>query len=436
MLYLLLESIFVYGNLNDTTDILIYTSTEFMNRIKSSHLMNDKIKFEINDKYNTVELACKSRIDLFNLPSISNYSKILYLDTDIVIKGSLKEVFDIVTDDILYVLEEGWIDHESNYFGKNLFSNDELNSYSDKSAFNSGIIIFNNCEKIKNLFAIINNDIDSRKNINTFHDQPFFIYNAFKYNMFDNKILNNYAILYSNDIKSDKIIHHFAGGPGNSEPKITTMSNFLRELKDSTISNNINSAKEFININLLPIIQSCGEPLEGNIFMIHHTTTYTDVFINKAKNISNLVLNKNIKSVMEIGFNSGFSALLMLFTNPYMKLTCFDLGEHSYTLPCFLKLKETFGDRINIIIGDSTKTLPNINEKYELIHIDGGHSTEVAESDILNSYRLSKSGTILIMDDYDFSNLHTLWDQSILKYNLHPLDILTYDSPHHDIKFV
>lgn len=437
MLYLLLESIFIYGNLNDTTDILIYTSTDFMNKIKSSHLMNDKIKFEINDNYNTVELACKSRIDLFNLSIISNYSKILYLDTDIVIKGSLTEVFDIVSDDILYVLEEGWVDHESNYFGKNLFSNDELNSYSDKTSFTSGILLFNNCKRIKDLFNSINQDMINRRYLMTVvFDQTYIIYNAFKYNCFNNKLLNKYAINNNNDIKSDKVIHHFAGGPGNSEPKIVTMTKFLSELKDSTISNNINKAKEFININLLPIIRSCGEPLEGNIFMIHHTTTYTDVFINKAKNISNLVLNKNIKSVMEIGFNSGFSALLMLLTNPYMNLTCFDLGEHSYTLPCFLKLKETFGNRINIILGDSTKTLANINEKYNLIHIDGGHSTEVAESDILNSYRLSTPGTILIMDDYDFPNLHILWDQSILKYKLHPLDILTYDSSHHDIKYV
>lgn len=38
------------------------------------------------------------------------------------------------------------------------------------------------------------------------------------------------------------------------------------------------------------------------------------------------------------------------------------------------KIKETFGDRINIIIGDSTKTLQYmLHEQYDLIHIDGGH---------------------------------------------------------------
>ena len=67
--------------------------------------------------------------------------------------------------------------------------------------------------------------------------------------------------------------------------------------------------------------------------MLHHTSNYTDVFLNKSKNISNLVLNKNIKNVMEIGFNSGFSTLLMLISNPNIHISCFDLGEHKYTIP-------------------------------------------------------------------------------------------------------
>lgn len=170
--------------------------------------------------------------------------------------------------------------------------------------------------------------------------------------------------------------------------------------------------------------------------MLHQTGIYTDCFVNKAKNISNLVLNKNIRNVMEIGFNSGFSTLLILLSNPLLKITCVDLGEHKYTIPCYEKLKETFGDRMNIILGDSTQTLRYITNTYDLIHIDGGHSTYVAESDIINSYRLSGPGTILIMDDYDFGNLHCLWDAYVANYNLKKLDIHTYDSPHHDIRYV
>ena len=139
---------------------------------------------------------------------------------------------------------------------------------------------------------------------------------------------------------------------------------------------------------------------------------------------------------MVIGFNSGILTLLMLLSNPNIHITCFDLGEHKYTQSCYQKLKETFGERINIIIGDITNTLQNINDIYDLIHIDSTNETEVANSNIINSYKLSKNGTIIIMNNYDFFNLYQLWDSYIFKYNLKPLNINTYNYQHHDIKYV
>jgi predicted O-methyltransferase YrrM len=394
----------------------------------------DNIVFEINDTYDNIDKSCKARLDLFHF-DLSNYEKILYLDTDILVKDNVNKVFDVCTEDLLYVLEEGRIDGEADWYGKPLFG-DELDNYEDKTAFTSGILLFNNCEKIKNLFQEINKDIINRPYNFGCHDQPYIVYNAFKYNLHNNKVLKSLVVNNDCNIHSDKVIHHYPGGPGCYQKKLPYMGTFLINIKNFSIEENINKAKQYIDEYLLPIIHNCGEKLEGNIFMLHHTTEYTNVYLNKAKNISNLVLNKNVKNVMEIGFNAGFSALLMLLSSPYISINCFDLGEHTYTLPCFQKLKETFGDRINITLGDSRETLKNDNGLYDLIHIDGGHSTEVAESDIINSYRLSKQGTLLIMDDYDFYNLHNLWDNYIEKYNLKTPEMLLFRSHQHDIKYV
>lgn len=435
LFFLLLESIYIYGDLDDNTNILVYTSTPFMNKIKQSHLFNDeKVKFETNDTYNTIDKACKARLDLFKLPSISNYNKILYLDTDILIKDNINKVFDVCKEDILYTLEEGEITHEY-WGGEKLFGN-EINNYTDKSAFTSGILLFNNCEKIKKLFEKITEDIVIRPHNFSCYDQPYIVYNAFKYNLYDNKTLKSLAVNNDQNIHSDKVIHHFPGGPGYPHTKLKNMTFFLIKLKDFTITNNITEARQYIDNHLLPIVKSTGELLEGNIFMLHETCQYTNTFIKKAKNISNLVLNKTTRDVMEIGFNSGFSALLMLISNPYVRVSCFDLGEHKYTVPCYEKLKETFGDRINITLGNSTKTLLDVDHIYELIHIDGGHLVDVAKSDIINSYRLSKPGSILIFGDYDFPHLHGLWDNYVAQYNLKKLDINVYNSIHHDVKFV
>jgi lipopolysaccharide biosynthesis glycosyltransferase len=141
MLFLLLKSIFIYGSLDENTKILIYTSTPFMNMIKDNHFFNDdKIEFEINDAYNNIDKACKSRLDLFNLQSITKYDKILYLDTDILIKDNIKKVFEICKEDILYVLEEARIDNKEDFWGLTLFG-DEVNNYNDKTAFTSGITV-------------------------------------------------------------------------------------------------------------------------------------------------------------------------------------------------------------------------------------------------------------------------------------------------------
>ena len=273
MFLLLLESIFMYGNLDDNTNILVYTSTPFMNKIKQSHIFNnEKIIFEINDSYNDIDKACKARLDLFKLPSITNYNKILYLDTDILIKGSIHKVFDVCKEDVLYTLEEGEIDSNTDYWGKSLFG-DEINHYKDKSAFTSGILLFNHCERIKDLFKKIKEDVVKRPRSFACYDQPYIVYNAFKYNVYNNKVLKSLVVNNDANIHSDKVIHHFPGGPGQYAHKIVNMTLFLNSMKDFTINTNINKAKQYIDTNLLPIIHHCGEKLEGNIFS-HKPTEY------------------------------------------------------------------------------------------------------------------------------------------------------------------
>ena len=233
MLFLLLESIQLYGLLEDT-EILIYTSIQFMKVIKLCPfpIVSKLTHFEINDTYKTVEKACKARLDLFNLQSVQKYSKILYLDTDIIVKGDLNPLFDLCQKDQLYTLEEGSIDSNSDFWGKTLFLNaKDLDLYTNKSAFTSGILLFNNCEKIKNLFSRINQDLNKRPFKFYCHDQPYIIYNAFKYDLYDNQILKEFAVNNDHDINSSKIIHHFPGDPGLHVHKLKYMFAFLIGLK-------------------------------------------------------------------------------------------------------------------------------------------------------------------------------------------------------------
>ena len=94
-------------------------------------------------------------------------------------------------------------------------------------------------------------------------------------------------------------------------------------MDDEQMNTNIDTTKRYINDVLLPIVHACHEDLEGHLFMC-------DNFINKVKNLTTLVSDTKNKQVMEIGFNAGFSAALILFSNPDVHLTCVDLGLHRY----------------------------------------------------------------------------------------------------------
>jgi hypothetical protein len=79
---------------------------------------------------------------------------------------------------------------------------------------------------------------------------------------------------------------------------------------------------------------------------------------------------------------------------------------------CFDYLSKEFEGRITLIEGDSTITLPLLVEqkqKYDLIHVDGGHAPETAQSDFKNSIKLMTPTTMIILDDTDLIQLQTMW---------------------------
>lgn len=138
----------------------------------------------------------------------------------------------------------------------------------------------------------------------------------------------------------------------------------------------------------------------------------------------------NPKSFMEIGFNAGHSAAIVLSTAKNLeKSLYFDIGNHKYILSNFEWLKKQYSNiQMNIIIGNSTSTVPkNFKKygyhKYDLIHIDGGHDENIAYQDIQNCKIYAHKNSIIILDDcyyydkmtkLDFDELEP-WEKGPLK---------------------
>ncbi|GAG40587.1 unnamed protein product, partial [marine sediment metagenome] len=165
--------------------------------------------------------------------------------------------------------------------------------------------------------------------------------------------------------------------------------------------------------HLLNIIQQSNESLEGNCFYNHSTTTLAPDLINKQINIFSIA--KHSHNILEIGFNAGHSTLLFLLANTTSHVTCFDICEHKYTIPCFNYIDNHFPGRVTLYKGDANQQLSKLyldkwNKSFDLFHIDGPHNSSLAHINFLWCRKFANKGNIIIWDDIDIPTLNLLWE--------------------------
>ncbi len=111
-----------------------------------------------------------------------------------------------------------------------------------------------------------------------------------------------------------------------------------------------------------------------------------------------------VKTILEIGFNAGHSALTFLTCNPEATVVSFDLGWHDYTPYGKAYIDVNFPGRHKLILGDSRTTVieyvrNNIGKQFDLIFVDGGHEYDTALADTLNVRHLAHKDTYILIDD-------------------------------------
>lgn len=186
--------------------------------------------------------------------------------------------------------------------------------------------------------------------------------------------------------------------------------------------------------NIENILKSSKDWYEGNCF---YKQTRNDGYLTKQANLlwSGSMCNNGSTEVniCEIGFNAGYSAMLILLgalSIPIIKLTVFDIGEHTYTKPCLEYIEKNFPSvEITYIQGDSFFTLPKFLDKntigiYDLIHVDGGHATKNVIADTVISSVLLKKNGLMIIDDIDQSHIRCIADLYINSGDYLTVDIL------------
>ena len=211
-----------------------------------------------------------------------------------------------------------------------------------------------------------------------------------------NKIVNpntgRYVSIFTN--KGQSIIHNF----------------FLQLQSGGSINSKYENLEDIKNLNKI----IGNDKMEGNCMYKHHS----NFELRSGEHLDNLrhnldVLGQMSNKILEIGFNGGHSAAIMLNNNKSAHLVAMDIGKHNYTRKCINYFKNKYN--IDYVEGDSNKTLPNYNPGiiFDLIHVDGGHGVKTANNDIIHSKKLSDSDTLLLVDDTNFKRLRVLLDDMI-----------------------
>lgn len=152
------------------------------------------------------------------------------------------------------------------------------------------------------------------------------------------------------------------------------------------------------------VVLKAGEPVEGNACYWDLELKSPDQGMDPRILLRRQALGfpaANAGRVLEIGFNAGHGALLMLASNPGLEYWGVDIGRHEYTAPAAAHLTAT--GRVKVVIGDSARVLPVLRveevEPFDLIHVDGAHDLPSAIADLLNARELlAQSGTMIVDD--------------------------------------
>jgi predicted O-methyltransferase YrrM len=110
-----------------------------------------------------------------------------------------------------------------------------------------------------------------------------------------------------------------------------------------------------------------------------------------------LCKENNFKNILEIGFLTGISALVFL-ENSDANVTSIDLREKDYTLQGKEFIDNKYKNRHKLLIGNSVNIVPNLNELYDLIFIDGNNSYDYILQDIINCNTISHEKTIVVIN--------------------------------------
>ena len=125
-------------------------------------------------------------------------------------------------------------------------------------------------------------------------------------------------------------------------------------------------------------------------------------------------VGKNSTRVLEVGVYLGHSLLILLLSNPALKIACID-NDAKFSPGAVDYLNKHFGNRIEFHLGDSAEVLsrPTRLGLFDCIHIDADHQEAPVRREFELAKPLAKPNAYFVFDDYEaLQRLIDGWIQS------------------------
>jgi len=213
--------------------IAIICNTQFAEYIRKECSNIKFLHFEILDTIISNDEAAANKLKIFDYDNIYKFKSIIYLDSDIILKGSnkIENIVNNIKINNIYLVKEGNFDNF--HWNIQTYSNDKKLEFikTNKYTFNTGQFIFSPCVKIKNLFELAYKSFMNDRHASLYeqgHFNDVFLnqdYVVLKYSLSEATLLHS---LTHNNIWCNYNINHFCGSGYTLETKLIAMLNCLR----------------------------------------------------------------------------------------------------------------------------------------------------------------------------------------------------------------
>jgi lipopolysaccharide biosynthesis glycosyltransferase len=366
---------------NDKIDILVMCDPEY------APLLHDlPVRFHLTDKNDTHIQASMRKTEIFNYRYIHHYKKVLYLDCDIVITGSLQPVFDMMSNDhALYVVPEKDARHEDRYYQciDRPYDVATLNMFkrNDIYPFNAGQFGFVVSPSFVTHFSTIAKETLLYDETKHFYEQSF-MNNYFNRLQIVNYSFDRFVKLFAcHSTDPSKIIHHFCDVTVGYADKLRHMQEWhtafwsKNEATHTRIIDSREAIADAVTVPENPIILEIGT-FEGE---------YAHTLLRTFKPRKLHLVDPWEGNVMSGDHNGNNVRTLS--------------GEALYNLVC-----ARFASESSVEIHRSYSQNVEIPDaSLDLIYIDGDHSYEGVARDLRLAYKWVKFGGWICGHDYDMN---------------------------------